>query len=503
VPASFRLYNTLSRQVEPFEPLTPGKIGLYVCGMTVYDHAHVGHARAMVVFDTFVRWRRHRGWDVSFVRNFTDVDDKIIRRAVTEGVPAAEVAQRYIDAFHDECDALGLLRPDQEPRVSTSMSGIVAMIQRLIDDGHAYAAGGSVWFSVRTFPAYGRLSNQDIEAMQSGEEDSVKRDSLDFALWKAAKPDEPAWDSPWGPGRPGWHIECSAMTAETLGPTVDIHGGGLDLVFPHHENEVAQSECANHAPYVRYWMHNGLLTLVRRTDEGNVLAAKMGKSLGNAFNIRDAVRQFPAEALRLYYLATHYRSPLPWSDESLPEALAMLARLYEAREVAAAMSGEGAAAAVAAELGPDAEEVLRLASTLPERLTADLDDDLNTASALGQAFELARAINRLGNHKKSRAKGGPIGRVAAAAFDTLRVIGLLTLSTDAFQEEVKDKRLSALGIDRAQVEALIAARLAARTAKDWATADALRQQLDTIGVVVMDGADGVQWRVRLSDPAKA
>jgi cysteinyl-tRNA synthetase len=243
--------------------------------------------------------------------------------------------------------------------------------------------------------------------------------------------------------------------------------------------------------------------MVRRTDEGNVLAAKMGKSLGNAFNIRDAVRQFPAEALRLYYLATHYRSPLPWSDESLPEALAMLARLYEAREVAAAMTGDGAAASVAADLGPDAEEVLRLAATLPERLTADLDEDLNTAAALGQAFELARAINRLGNHKKARSRGGPIGRLAAAAFDTLRVLGLLTLSTEAFQEEVKDKRLSALGVDRAQVEALLAARLAARAAKDWATADSLRLQLDAIGVVVMDGAEGVTWRVRLSEPVKA
>ena len=499
MPASFQLYNTLSRQVEPFEPLTPGKIGLYVCGMTVYDHAHVGHARAMVVFDTFVRWRRHRGWDVSFVRNFTDVDDKIIRRAVNEGVPAAEVAQRYIDAFHDECDALGLLRPDQEPRVSTSMSGIVAMIQRLIDDGHAYAAGGSVWFSVRTFPAYGRLSNQDIEAMQSGEEDSVKRDSLDFALWKAAKPDEPAWDSPWGPGRPGWHIECSAMTAETLGPTVDIHGGGLDLVFPHHENEVAQSECANHMPYVRYWMHNGLLTLVKKTDEGTFQSAKMGKSLGNAFNIKDALRSYPAEALRLYYTTAHYRSPLPWSEDAIPEALAMLARLYEAREVAAAMGGEGDPDAVAKELGPDAIEALSLSRSFGARFDAAMAEDFNTAEAMGYAFELARAINRFGNHKKARSRGGPIGRLALAAVERLRTLGLLQLDGAAFQEEVKQKRLGAMGISRDEVEQLIAARSAARAQKDWAAADRVREQLEALRILVMDRPDGVDWKVRLTD----
>ncbi|HMV67463.1 MAG TPA: cysteine--tRNA ligase, partial [Myxococcota bacterium] len=352
MPASFRLYNTLSRQVEPFQPTQPDHVNIYVCGMTVYDHAHVGHARAFFIFDVFVRWLRAHDWTVRFVRNYTDVDDKIIRRANQEGVDAMAIADRYIASFRDDCAALGLVPPDLEPRVSEYIPAIRDMVARLIDDGHAYEAGGSVWFSVRTFPEYGKLSHQDPDQLQSsGEGDDVKRDALDFALWKGSKPGEPAWDSPWGPGRPGWHIECSAMNKAALGATIDIHGGGLDLVFPHHENEVAQSECANHAPYVRYWMHNGLLTLVKKTDEGTFQAAKMGKSLGNAFNIKDALRAYPAEALRLYYLTAHYRSPLPWSDEAIPDALAMLARLYEAREVAASMAGDGDADAAARELG--------------------------------------------------------------------------------------------------------------------------------------------------------
>jgi cysteinyl-tRNA synthetase len=497
-PSPFRIYNTLSRQVEAYVPTEPGRVKLYVCGMTVYDHAHVGHARAMVVFDTFVRWMRHRSWDVTFVRNFTDVDDKIIRKANAEGIDAAQVAQRYIDAFHEDCDGLGLLRPDVEPRVSTSMDAIQAMIADLIAHGHAYAAGGSVWFDVRTFPAYGRLSNQDIEAMQaSGEGDGVKRDTLDFALWKASKPGEPAWPSPWGPGRPGWHIECSAMNKATLGATIDIHGGGLDLVFPHHENEVAQSECANHQPYARYWMHNGLLTMVQRTEQGNVLAAKMGKSLGNAFNIRDALARFPAESLRMYYLQTHYRSPLPWSDEALPEALAMLARLYEAREVAESMQGDEDPEVVLRDLGADAREVWMLSEQLGARFQAAMDDDVNTASALGFAFELARAVNRFGNHKRAKSRGGPIGRRAVAAMAPLQVLGLLRLDTATFQAEVKAKRLGAMGVSAADVEALVSDRQAARAAKDWARADALRAEIEAKGIALMDRPDGAEWRVQL------
>jgi cysteinyl-tRNA synthetase len=499
MPATFRIYNTLSRSVEPFRPLVDGEVSLYTCGMTVYDHAHVGHARSFVVFDVLVRYLRHRGWKVRYVRNYTDVDDKIIRRAQEEAVPASEIAERYIASWNHDAAGLGLLPPDEEPRVSTSMPAILAMVERLIEQGHAYVAGGSVWFSVATFPEYGALSGQDPTEMRcSAEADADKADPRDFALWKAAKPGEPSWPSPWGEGRPGWHIECSAMNLETLGASIDIHGGGLDLVFPHHENEIAQSVCCNKASYATYWMHNGLLTMARRTEDGLVQAAKMGKSLGNVVRIHAALEQFPREALRLYYLQSHYRSPLPWTDEALPEALAMLARLYEARDVAAAMDGYDDPDDTARSLGKDAMEVLELGRTFEDRFYAALDDDLNTAQALSLAFELARAINRLSNQKKAMKRAGSLVEPALSAFGLLgRTLGLLTMQSDAFQEEVKDKRLAAMGIDRAQVEAMVADRSAARAAKDWARADELRKRLDEARINVMDGADSVSWRVRL------
>ena len=497
MPTSFRLYNTLKRDCAPFEPLVDGEISLYVCGMTVYDHIHVGHARAMVVFDTFVRWLRHGGWKVRFVRNFTDVDDKIIQRAEQRGIEPMALAEEFIAAFHEDVGALGLASPDVEPRVSTTMDEIRDMVAALIERGHAYEAGGSVWFDVGTYSDYGALSGQKPEDVQCSADVGHKRNARDFALWKAAKPGEPTWDSPWGPGRPGWHIECSAMAAAHLGETIDIHGGGLDLVFPHHENEIAQSCCAHHAPYVRNWMHNGLLTMVRKTEAGHVSDAKMGKSLGNVVNVRDALREFPAEALRLYYLQSHYRSPLPWTSDALPEALAMLARLYEAREVGEAMGGSEPAEQVAEALGADATLVLEIARSFNQRFDEAMADDFNTAKALGLAFELARALNRMANHKKAKKRGGPIATEALKALSRLHVIGLLTDSCAAFQEQVKDKRLGAMGVDRAQVEALIAERAQARADKNWARADEIRTEIDRLGILVMDLADGVDWRVKL------
>ncbi|MCA9319906.1 MAG: cysteine--tRNA ligase, partial [Planctomycetes bacterium] len=329
MPAQVRFYNTLTRQVEAFRPQIPGKVGIYVCGMTVYDHTHVGHARAMVVFDTLVRFLRYRGFDVTFVRNFTDVDDKLIQRAAERQMDTLELARHFIDAFREDMAALGLRSPDLEPKVSESMDCILDMIADLVAKEHAYVQDGNVWFAVESCADYGKLSHQKPDALRNADEGRGKRSPADFALWKAAKPGEPAWESPWGAGRPGWHIECSAMSRAHLGATIDIHGGGLDLVFPHHENEIAQSECCNGVPYARYWLHNGLLTMTG--------GQKMGKSLGNVINVRDALAQFPAEALRLYYLQNHYRSPLPWSNEALPDALRMLARLYDAREAAEAM----------------------------------------------------------------------------------------------------------------------------------------------------------------------
>ena len=489
-PAPFNIYNTLSKKIEPFEPVTEGEIKLYVCGMTVYDHIHVGHGRAMVVFDAFSRYLRHRGWDVTFVRNFTDVDDKIIRRALERSEAPMDLAERFIDAFHQDTDALGLTRPDLEPRVSTSMPSIIAMIQKLVNLGNAYAVDGSVWFSVKSFPEYGKLSRQKVDEMLSADEESGKRHPADFALWKAAKPGEPTWDSPWGAGRPGWHIECSSMICEHLGEEIDIHGGGLDLVFPHHENEIAQSEAATGKSFARYWMHNGLLTMKS--------GQKMGKSLGNVINIHAALDQFPAEAIRLYLLQNHYRTALPWSDSALVESLAMLARLYEAKEVASQMKGEETAEQVAKSLGEDAQKALELAAGFQERLYAHLDDDFNTANALALAFELARAINRFSAHKKAKKRGGPIAKLALQAFESFSAaLNLLGDSSDAFQAEVKQKRLSALGLSAEQVEDLIAQRSQAREEKNWALSDQLRDELDTLGVVIMDTAEGVQWRLKL------
>lgn len=496
MPTPFRLYNTKTRTVEDFVPQQPGQISVYVCGMTVYDRTHVGHARAMVVFDAFVRWLRHEGWTVRYVRNFTDIDDKIISRAATLGIEPAALAQDEIDAFHRDMDALGLARPDEEPRVTQTIEPIVALIGRLVDGGYAYEAEGNVWFSVEAFDRYGALSGRKVEDMRSADPAQGKHAPADFALWKAAKPGEPQWDSPWGPGRPGWHIECSAMAKHCLGDTVDIHGGGLDLVFPHHENEVAQSECGNGHPYVSYWMHNGLLTITS--------GQKMGKSLGNVVNIEDVLQQFPAEAVRLYYLHNQYRSPLPWNAEALPEALAMLSRLYEARDVAEAMKGSEEPERVAADLGEDAQAVLELSRAFPQRLAESLGEDFNTSAVLGHLFTLARAVNRFAGHKKAGKRGGP---VVAPVLDAFRMvaeqIGIMTMTTDDFVEEVKDKRLAAAGLSREQVEAKVAQRVRLRQDKQWADADALRDELDALGIVVMDGPEGSRWRVRLDTTADA
>ena len=489
--APFRIYNTLTRTVEDFVPVREGHVGVYVCGMTVYDRAHVGHARAFVVFDAFVRYLRFRGWDVTFVRNFTDVDDKIIARANERGEDPLELAARYIDAYHDDAAALGLVEPDAEPKVSESIDAIQAMIAALVAKGHAYASEGSVWYAVESFPGYGRLSGAKIDELQSPDASAGKRHPADFALWKAVKPGEPSWDSPWGPGRPGWHIECSAMSDSVLGHTLDIHGGGLDLVFPHHENEIAQSEGAHDATYANYWMHNGLLTMAS--------GQKMGKSLGNVIDVVDALKEFPAEALRLYYLQSHYRSPLPWSPDALPEALGMVNRLYEAAEVAATLGGEEEADRVAADLGADAQAVLDLARSFEERFLAALADDFNTAQALGHLFELVRALNRFTMLKKARKRGGPIAREALRAFDLVKTsIGLLQVDVNTFIDEVKEKRLAAMGVERSEIEDLIARRATARAEKDWSTADTIRDELAARQIVVMDRPDGrADWRVQL------
>ncbi len=490
--APFRIYNTRTRTVESFQPIEPGKIGIYVCGMTVYDRCHMGHARAMVVFDAFVRYLRMRGWNVKFIRNFTDVDDKIIARANELGEDPIALSAKFIDAFHEDADALGLIRPDAEPKVSETIDDIQALIVSLIEKGNAYVNEGTVWFDVKSLPSYGQLSGQKVDELQSPDTVPGKKHPADFALWKAVKPDEPSWESPWGAGRPGWHIECSAMSMCCIGPKLDIHGGGLDLVFPHHENEVAQSEALTNDTYANYWMHNGMLTMAN--------GQKMGKSLGNVWNVQNALKEFPAEALRLYYLQALYRSPLPWGDDALTGALGSLCRLYEAREVAEAMGGQEDAAQVARDLGDDAKWVLELSEHFEANFLAALDEDFNTAKAMASVFELVRAVNRFANHKKAKKRGGPVVAGALRALELVSSsLGFLSMSVDDFQEEVKAKRCAAMGISRADIEAKILARTEARTNKDWAASDSLRDELDNAGVVLMDGTEGTTWRIRISD----
>ena len=487
---AFKIYDTRTRKLEDFEPIEAGKIRLYACGNTVYDHCHIGHARGMILFDSFVRYLRHRGWDVDFVRNFTDVDDKIIARANELGEDPLALSARFIGEYHADAKAMGLATPNREPKVSDFMDDIRELIQSLIDKEHAYQNEGSVWFDVASYSDYGHLSGQKVDELRSADEVAGKRSPADFALWKAVKPGEPSWPSPWGDGRPGWHIECSAMAKATLGNTVDIHGGGLDLVFPHHENEAAQSVCGNKADYARVWMHHGLLTMAS--------GQKMGKSFGNVINVKVALAAFPAETLRLYYLQNQYRSPLPWGDEALPEALGMLSRLYDAREVAEAMGGEEPAENVAKSMGKDAQTVLALGQSFSDRFYTALDQDFNTALAIAHLMELSRAINRFGNVKKAGKRGGPVVAKALEAFALAdKTLGLMRMSSEEFHTEVKEKRLAAMGLSPGEIDTLIEARGKARADKDWSRADEIRDELEAKSILVMDLADGVQWRVKL------
>ncbi len=486
----FSIYSTSARAVQPFTPVTPGHVGIYVCGMTVYDDAHIGHARAFVLFDVITRYLRHRGWKVTMVRNFTDIDDKIIRRAAQTGAEPLALAGRYVDSFRQDAAALGLLPPDHEPRVTGHIDDIIALIARLVDKGFAYASGGSVWFSVPADAGYGRISGQGPGDPSPDADTSAKRHPADFALWKGQRPGEPSWESPWGAGRPGWHIECSAMSMRYLGDTLDIHGGGTDLVFPHHENEAAQSTAATGKPYANFWIHNGLLT---------IRGQKMGHSAGNFITVKSLLAQYPAEALRLYYLQNHYRSSLLWSDTALSEALSMLARLYEAREAAEGLGGEGDPDAVAAQMGEPALAVLRLGREFPDRLAEAMDADFNTAAALGHAFTLARAINRLVGMKGAAKKAGPIVAPALSALAVLaESTGLLAATPAAFWAETSEKRLAVLGLSAADVQARLDERQQARADREWAKADAIRAALAGDGIVVFDRPGGTSdWRVSL------
>ena len=499
---SLRVYNTLSRELEDFAPADPDHVRMYVCGMTVYDYCHIGHARAMITFDMVYRWLKERGWRVTYVRNHTDVDDKIIARAAELGEHPLALSQRFIEALDEDLGTMGMDAPTHEPKVSDCIPQIIAMVQRLVDKGHAYATeGGDVWFAVESFDRYGRLSGRKLEDLRAGERiavNSVKRHPGDFALWKGAKEGELSWESPWGQGRPGWHIECSVMSTESLGQTFDIHGGGIDLVFPHHENEIAQSECATgEHPYARVWMHNGHLTLV--DDEGAPI--KMSKSLGNVIRIRDLAAQVPNEAVRILYMESHYRRPLPFSQARLGECLMGAERVYLARQVLEAMAARPVAATpeeLARDLGEDAVALLETVRGFSEAFRAAMDEDFNTSRALAELFELVRATNRYANHKKWWKRSAALAQEALACFDLAgRVLGVGGRSSEAFFTELTDKLLHQAELSRADVDDKVAQRNAARAAKDWAAADALRDALDALGVVIMDGAEGTTWRMRV------
>ncbi len=456
------IYNSLTRRKEKFEPIVVGEVRMYVCGMTVYDYCHIGHARVLVVFDVVYRFLKHLGYDVTYVRNITDIDDKIINRAAENGEDVGALTERFIAAMHEDADALGVLRPDLEPRATETIGPILAMIKQLVERGIAYQAdNGDVYYSVEKFPSYGRLSGKKIDELRAGERVEVdvnKRDPLDFVLWKASKPGEPSWPSEFGAGRPGWHIECSAMSTSLLGEHFDIHGGGQDLQFPHHENEIAQSEAASGGKFVNYWMHNGF---VRVNEE------KMSKSLGNFFVLREVLESYRAEEIRYFIVSSHYRSQLNYSGEQLEHARAALTRLYSAM-----------LDAPPAEAPADSE--------YRQRFEQAMADDFNTPEAIAVLFDLVREINR------RRDAGDDTWSGLVALLGNLGgVIGLLQAEP---AEYLKSEAGRAGGLSDGAIEDLIAERLDARKAKDYARADRIRDELSAAGVVIEDGADGTRWR---------
>ncbi|MBK1645266.1 cysteine--tRNA ligase [Thiocapsa imhoffii] len=473
-----QIHNSLTRRKEPFQPIEPGQVRMYVCGMTVYDYCHLGHARVMVVFDIVYRYLQVLGYQVTYVRNITDIDDKIIRRAAEAGESIDTLTGRFIEAMQTDAEALGVLPPSAEPRATAHMDEILAMVGTLIDKGFAYPAkNGDVYYAVGQFADYGKLSGKDPRDLRAGarvEVDEAKRDPLDFVLWKAAKPGEPAWNSPWGPGRPGWHIECSAMSTCALGHHFDIHGGGADLQFPHHENEIAQSEGATGEPFVNVWMHNGF---VRINDE------KMSKSLGNFFTVRDILQRFRPEEVRYFILTSHYRSPLNYDDAHLETARSALTRLYTALRGLPPTRAASETPAAPAEIILAADETSPRLTPYRARFHAAMNDDFNTPEALAVLFDLAREINR------TRVRDPATAAELAEGLRHLgSVLGLLGDDPDAYLR-------GGVGEDSDEViEALITARIAARAAKDWTEADRIRDQLTAAGILLEDGAEGTRWR---------
>lgn len=456
-----KIYNTLTRKKEEFKPITDGKVGMYVCGVTIYDLCHIGHGRTFVSFDVVSRYLRFLGYDLNFVRNITDIDDKIIKRAAENGESCDSLTERLIQDMYQDFDALNMKRPDVEPRATHFIAEIIELVEKLIERGFAYVAdNGDVMFEVKTFEDYGRLSKQDLDQLQAGARvdiESAKRSPLDFVLWKMSKPGEPTWESPWGPGRPGWHIECSAMNSAILGNHFDIHGGGSDLQFPHHENEIAQSCCAHDTQYVNTWMHSGMVMV----DE-----EKMSKSLGNFFTIRDVLNHYDAETVRYFLMSGHYRSQLNYSEKNLDQSRAALERLYTSLR------------------GLDLSAEPAAGDEYVSRFTDAMNDDFNTPEAYSVLFDMAREINRLKNEDIQSAS-----KLAALMRELADVIGILYQDPEAFF-----KGNSGSEDEVAEIEALIKLRNDSRAAKDWANADMARDKLTEMGIVLEDGPSGTTWR---------
>ncbi len=485
---TLRVYNTMTQKKEEFVPLHKGRIGMYACGVTVYDLCHIGHARSAVVFDVIYRYLQYKGYEVTYVRNFTDVDDKIIKRAQEEGLSTEEIAARYIKEFYVDMGALGLLLPTVEPKATEHIPQMIALVQRLIEKGHAYQVEGDVYYAVESFPGYGRLSKRSLDEMQAGarvEVDERKKNPLDFALWKAAKPGEPSWDSPWGKGRPGWHIECSAMSQRYLGDTLDIHGGGKDLIFPHHENEIAQAEGATDKPFVRFWLHNGFV---------NIAKEKMSKSLGNFLTIKEILKDHHPEVVRLFLLSRHYRSPIDYSTQGLEETRQNLVRFYQTLEgidealqkTAGKQKGKASPEEAAARKNVDA---------FTKRWEEAMDDDFNTAAALAPLFELSRDLNRI--LQGPSAKETEILRQGKEAFALAgKVLGIFQQDPSVFLEKEQQRKAQKLTITEEEIARLIRERDEARSTKNWKRADEIRDLLASQGIILEDTPQGTAWRIQ-------